>query len=97
MSVLFHLFKKRLPGAIARDLNKKYMAVKRRHPGENDAKLLERVWNLYITLNEEAIRAEDGEDKIIRLDIIKERIEQAGQPGHEVDGLLKPKNLMDLF
>jgi len=97
MRLIYNLMKKRICGAIARDLNKKYLRIKNMHPGENEINILIRVWNLYLTKNEELIRAEDGEDKIIRLDIIKEQHDKGGQPGYEVEGLLKPASLFDLY
>jgi hypothetical protein len=91
------LLKKGIVGLIAKDLNIKYAGIKKQHPTEQDDKLLIRVWNLYLTLNEEKIRAEDGEDKIFRLDNTKERHDNVGQPGYEFDSLLLPKDLFDLF
>jgi len=97
MKFFHYLLKKGMPGAISRDLNIKYMAMKQLHPKDNEEHTLERIWNFYLTLNEEAIRAKDGKDKIIRLDVIKERYDKEGQPGYEVDGLIKPKNLLELY
>jgi len=97
MKFFHYLLKKGMPDTISRDLNIKYMAMKRLHPKDNEEHTLERTWNFYLTLNEEAIRAKDGKDNIIRLDIIKERYDKEGQPGYELDGLIKPKNLLELY
>ena len=65
------LFAKGIAGAISRDLVKKYLGLKQQHLIEDDKKILIRVWNFWLTLNEVSIRSEDGLDKIARLDIIK--------------------------
>ena len=46
--------------------------MKSQHPNEEDKEILERVWNFWLTLNADKIRAEDSEDKIVRLSIIRE-------------------------
>ena len=54
-----------------------------------------RVWNFWLTLNEEKIIAEDDEHKIVRLNIIKEQ--KDGKKA--VNSFLKYKNesLFDLY
>ena len=73
MGFLGWLYSKGIAGAIAKDLITKYRAIKEQHPSEADRDILIRVWNFWLTLNENAIRREDGEHKIARLEIIKER------------------------
>ena len=73
MSMLSWLLRKGIAGAISSDVVKKYLKIKSQHPNEEDEKILERVWNFWLTLNAEKIRAEDSEDKIARLSIIKEK------------------------
>jgi len=72
MSFLSWLFGKGIAGAISSDLVKKYLGIKSQHPNEEEREILERVWNFWLTLNADKIQAEDGEDKIVRLSIIKE-------------------------
>lgn len=66
------LFGKGIAGAISSDLVKKYLGIKSQHPNEEERKIIKRVWNFWLTLNAGKIQAEDGEDKIVRLSIIKE-------------------------
>lgn len=73
MSFLSWLFRKGIAGAISTDLLNKFKGIKNQHPNEKDEKILERVWNFWLTLNEEKINSEDDEDKVIRLNIIKKR------------------------
>lgn len=72
MSFLSWLFGKGIAGAICSDLLKKYLGIKSQHPNEEEREILERVWNFWLTLNADKIQTEDGEDKIVRLSIIKE-------------------------
>ena len=72
MGFLSWLFGKGIAGAISSDLVKKYLGIKSRHPNEEERTILERVWNFWLTLNADKIQTEDGEDKIVRLSIIKE-------------------------
>lgn len=72
MSFLSWLFGKGIAGAISSDLLKKYLGIKSQHPNEEEREILERVWNFWLTLNADKIQTEDGEDKIVRLSIIKE-------------------------
>ena len=72
MSFLSWLFGKGIAGAISSDLVKKYLGIKSQHPNEEEREILERVWNFWLTLNADKIKTEDGEDKIVRLSIIKE-------------------------
>jgi len=72
MSFLSWLFGKGIAGAISSDLVKKYLGIKSQHPNEEEREILERVWNFWLTLNADKIQTEDGEDKIVRLSIIKE-------------------------
>lgn len=88
MSILSWIFGKGLAGAISSDLLKKYIAIKSQHPQENDEKILVRVWNLWLTLNEKIIKTEDDEQKIVRLKIIKDQHD--GKT--ELDSLLKESN-----
>ena len=73
MSFLSWLFGKGIAGAISSDLVKKYFRIKSQNPHEDDKKILERVWNFWLTLNATNIQTEDSEDKIARLNIIKEK------------------------
>ena len=73
MGFLSWLFGKGIAGAISSDLVKKYLGIKSRHPNEEDENILERVWNFWLTLNADKIQTEDGEDKMVRLSIIKEK------------------------
>ena len=72
MDFLSWLFGKGIAGAISSDLVKKYFGIKSQHPNEEEREILERVWNFWLTLNADKIQTEDGEDKIVRLSIIKE-------------------------
>jgi hypothetical protein len=72
MSFLSWLFGTGIAGAISADLVKKYLGIKSRHLNEKEREILERLWNFWLTLNAEKIQTEDGEDKIVRLSIIKE-------------------------
>lgn len=95
--ILFSLFRwlanKSLVGAISRDLCNKYLKIKERHPSEDEEKILKRVWNLYLTLNEDAILIEDGIDKAVRLNIMKEQHDES----YSMYKFHKNKSLMDLF
>ncbi len=73
MSFLSWLYGKGIAGAISSDLLKKYKEIKSQHPRENEEKILVRVWNLWLTLNADKVLAEDSEDKVVRLNIIKEQ------------------------
>ena len=73
MVFLSWLYGKGITGAISSDLVKKYLGIKSRHPNEEDEKVLDCVWNIWLTLNADKIQTEDGEDKIVRLAIIKEK------------------------
>ncbi len=64
---------KTIIGAISRDICSKYLKIKDLHPIEDESKIIERVFNYYLTLNEEAIRTEDELEKILRLDLIKDK------------------------
>ena len=74
MGFLSWLFGKGIAGAISSDLVKKYLGIKSRHSNEKDEEIFERVWNFWLTLNADKIQTEDGEDKILRLSIIKEKM-----------------------
>ena len=93
MGILRWLYGKGIAGAISIDLIKKYLAIKAKHPEEDNEKILSRVWNYWLTLNEEHIIAEDGRNKIVRLKIIKDRIES--KTG--VDAFIKHRTLFDLY
>lgn len=88
MSILSWIFGKSLAGAISSDLFEKYIAIKSQHPQEDDEKTLVRLWNFWITLNEEIIKTEDDEQKIVRLNIIKDQHD--GKT--ELDSSLKESN-----
>lgn len=64
MNFLSWLFGKGIAGAISSDLVKKYLGIKSQHPNEEERKILERVWNFWLTLNADKIQAEDGDPKI---------------------------------
>lgn len=87
------LANKGLAGAISRDLCNKYLSIKKKHPSEDEEKILMRVWNLYLTLNEEAILREDGLEKAMRFEIVKEKNANSSAL-HEFE---KRKSLMDTF
>lgn len=70
--MIIWLYDKGLAGLIARDLCNKYIAIKGKYSSESEEKVVERVWNFWLTLNEEPIRQEDGLDKNVRLDLMKE-------------------------
>ncbi|MGE5606871.1 MAG: hypothetical protein ACM3YE_14435 [Bacteroidota bacterium] len=94
MAFLSWLFGKGLAVAISKDLCIKYLGIKRQFPNESEEKLLIRVWNLWLTLNEEPIGVEDSEDKAARLEIIKEKYDGS----NKLDNLLlQSKSLLDLF
>lgn len=93
MSLLSWLFGKGIGGAISSDLVKKYLGIKSQHPHEEDEKILERVWNFWLTLNADKIQTEDVEDKITRLSIIKEKNDKKTAP----DSLTPLKSLFNLY
>lgn len=73
MSFLSWLYGKGIADAISSDLIKKYLGIKSQHPNEEDGKILQRVWSFWLTLNADKIQAENNEDKIVRLRIIKDK------------------------
>ena len=93
MSFLSWLFGKGIAGAISSDLLKKYLGIKSQHPNEEDEKILERVWNFWLTLNADKIQNEGDEDKIARLSIIKEKNDKKTA----VDSLTALRSLFDLY
>ena len=93
MSFLSWLFGKGIAGAISSDLVKKYLAIKSLHPNEEDEKILERVWNFWLTLNADSIQTEDSEDKIARLSIVK----KVNDKKTAVDSLTALRSLFDLY
>lgn len=62
--------------AITKDLITKYLAMKHRFGDEDEKITLERVWNFWLTLNEEKINNDKDYDMKTRLKIIKERYEK---------------------
>ena len=76
MGVLSFLFGMGMPGLITKDLLKIYFYIKSRWPDENEEMILERVWSLWMTKNEEGILNEDDEDKKIRYTLTKQSIEE---------------------
>ena len=93
MSFLSWLFGKGIAGAISSDLLKKYLGIKSQHPNEEDEKILERVWNFWLTLNADKIQNEGDEDKIARLSIIKVKNDKKTA----VDSLTALRSLFDLY
>lgn len=93
MSTIAWLFGKGIAGAICSDLLEKYLAIKSQHPNESDENILLRVWNFWLTFNEEKIIAENDEDKIVRLNIIKGQNDGRS----ELNSFLKYKSLFDLY
>ncbi len=93
MSFLSWIFGKGIAGAISSDLLKKYLGIKSQHPNEEDKKILERVWNFWLTLNADKIQTEDEEDKIVRLSIIKEK----NAKKTALDSLTALKSLFNLY
>lgn len=93
MSFFSWLFGKGIAGAISSDLVKKYLGIKSQHPHEEDEKILERVWNFWLTLNADKIQTENGEDKIVRLSIIKEKNDKKTA----LDSLTPLKSLFNLY
>jgi len=93
MSFLSWLFGKGIAGAISSDLLKKYLGIKLQHLNEEDEKILERVWNFWLTLNADKIQTEGDEDKIARLSIIKEKNDKKTA----VDSLTALRSLFDLY
>jgi hypothetical protein len=93
MSFLSWLFGKGIAGAISSDLVEKYLGIKSQHPHEEDEEILERVWNFWLTLNADKIQTEDGEDKIARLNIIKEKNDKKTA----IDSLTALKSLFNLY
>lgn len=93
MSLLSWIYGKGIAGAISSDLIIKYLGIKSQHPAEGDSEILVRLWNFWLTLNAEKIEIEDGEDKNIRLHIIKEKNEK--KTG--IDSLIALKNLLGLY
>jgi len=93
MGIMNWLYGKGIAGAISNDLIKKYLMIKAQHPEENEESILNLVWNYWLSLNAEHIIAEDGRDKVVRLQIIKERIEAK----NELDALIKHRSLFDLY
>lgn len=73
MGIMVWFYKFGLPGAITKDLLKKYLVFKRGYPHDSEGMLLQRVWDFWLILNEEAIEKEDGIDKRVRLKIVKDR------------------------
>lgn len=93
MCILSWLSGKGIAGAISSDIVKKYLATKSQHPDESDENILVRVWNFWLTLNEEKIISENDEHKIVRLNIIKEQNE--GKTA--LNSSLKYESLFDLY
>ena len=62
--------------AITKDLITKYLAMRHRFGDEEEQVTLERVWNFWLTLNEEKINNDKDYDMKVRLEIIKERYEK---------------------
>jgi len=87
------LFGHGLAGAISKDLCTKYLSFKNRYPNDNESKILERVWQYWLALNEEAIMTEDGIDKRVRLKVIKDKNE-----GTDSSGLTRSfNNLLEVY
>src|SRR5438093_4198631 len=67
----YWLTKTGIIGAIARDVLKKYAAIKSSYPDETGSQVTNGVWELWLSLNEPRIRAKDGRAKNTRLDVRK--------------------------
>lgn len=70
--MLKQLFSRGLPGAISRDLLKKYLLFKKKYLEENEESILNRIKKFWLTLNKQKILTKDSEDKQIRLQIIED-------------------------
>ena len=75
MRLLLWFYGKGIPRTISKDLLYKYLNLKRLHPLEEEGKILLRLWNLWLTLNQQLIRTEDSAKKISRLLKMKEEID----------------------
>lgn len=58
--------KRDMPGAIAKDIIKKYLYFENSGEFNNESELIEAVWNYWLTLNEKSIREKDGLEKTVR-------------------------------
>ena len=93
MSFSSWLYGKGIAGAISSDLVKKYLAIKSQHPHEKDEIILERVWNFWLTLNAEELKKENDENKMVRLEIIRDKNDKKTA----FDSLTALKTLFDLY
>jgi len=75
LGILNWFYSKGLAGAIAKDLIKKYLKLRNMYPLEEESKLVDRVWNFWLTLNKEHIIQSKDEQYIIRLEIMEDKYE----------------------
>lgn len=88
------LLRKGLVGAISRDLALKYLTIKRQNSSLEEQEIVERVWQLWLSLNEIHIKNERDQDKYIRLEALKSF--DTNMPN--VSALLKPgRSLLSVF
>ena len=88
------LLRRGLVGAISRDLALKYLTIKRQDSSLDEQEIVERVWQLWLSLNEIHIKNERDQDKYIRLEALKQY--DTNMPS--VSALLKSsRSLLDVF
>lgn len=85
------ILSKGLAGAIAKDIIVKYTGIKKKFPNEKEEDTIERVWNFWLTLNENQILTKDDEHKIVRLEVKKEKLEWLDSE------LQRPRSLLDIY
>lgn len=67
------LLRKGLVGAISRDLALKYLTIQRQNPNLEEEDIVERVWQLWLSLNEIHIKNEKDQEKFIRLEVLNQQ------------------------
>lgn len=79
LAILKWLLNKGLARAIAKDLAKKYIKLKDMYPLEEESKIVDRVWNFWLTLNKEEILKSNDEHHIVRLNIMEGKYNESMQ------------------
>lgn len=95
MGFLSWLFGKGIAGAISSNLVQQYLDIKSQYPNEEDERTVERVWNLWLTLNSDSIQGGDDEDRIARLTLVRRRNDKETQTFGE--SLYALKHLLSLY
>lgn len=81
MKMFRWLFRKGIASAISTDIIGKYFIIKSEQPEHNECDVVTHTWNLWLSINEKHICSERNLDKIVRLDIIKEKMEGRSNVG----------------